>query len=513
MNPRGLSSLLLLMFAACGRGGRQAAPATPAPAPAPGQRDSRVRPEPRDSTRTLPVPAISPGAIDSARSAAHTPERPANRCTFDLENTPETRAFTVRDPISNKYTTYIGGGVIGRCVGQSLRIIADSAESYEQNRLYYLIGNVKYREDRMSLDADRVTYTQAEERVLAEGNVVVIGKDSSTMTGPRAEYFRAVRGVRNGSRIVMIARPTLRAWDTDSTGKRAGEPVVLVADNIIGEGDTLFIATGKVTLDRTDLSARGDSAVLDNVRLFSRLMKGPVVESKSSDPFTLSGRVIDVFGRTRRVERVLSMDSARAVSKDLTLESDTVDLRVSDNKLERAYAFGPRRANATTPERRIIADSLDVRMPGQRLRQLVATRNAYAETQPDTAQIVSEDRDWLRGDTIVANFDTVATRDTTSQPALRDLVARGAASSFYQMPSNRGEKDKPGLSYVRGRVIAVDFKARDVQSVTVTDSVAGIFLEAAPPDSVPGQRARPPQRRPARGAQAPPTTRRRPGEL
>lgn len=504
---RGVVATLAFAVAACGRSTPRPV-AAPAPAP--------VAPAPAPPQATPKLDTISLPPTDSAGAAApraRTPERPAQRCTLDFENTPETRFLSVRDPIADKYTTYIGGGVIGRCRSQAIRINSDSAESYEQNRLHYLIGKVKYREDRVSLDSDRLTYYQAEERLVAEGNVVVVMKDSSRMTGPRAEYFRAVRGVRTASKVIMTARPTLRMYETDSTGKRQADPVMLVADNIVGEGDTLFTAHGRVELDRTDLTARGDSAVLDNVRQYSRLMKKPRVESKGKDSFTLTGRVIDIFGRTRKVDRVLSIDSASAVSKDLTLSADTVDLRVTDNRLDRAFAFGPSRAQAVTKERRITADSLDVRMPGQRLRELFAVRRAYAESDPDTTKITSKERDWLRGDTIVARFDSVPARDTTSQPTLRDLVARGAARSFYQMPSNRGEKDKPGLSYVRGRIISVDFKSREVQTVTVTDSVAGVFLEATPPDTLPPTKAKPTRRptrapAPARPGAAP---RRRPG--
>ncbi len=504
---KGRAILVALALAACGRSApRTAAPAVPAPAPAPvPPTDTVAAPD------TTPLPP-SDSAATAATPRARTPERPAQRCILDTENTPETRLLSIRDPTSDKRTTYIGGGFVGRCRTQPIRLFSDSAESYEQTRLHYLIGKVKYREDRVSLDADRLTYYQAEERLVAEGNVVVTGKDSSRMTGPRAEYFRAVRGVRNASRVVMTARPTLHMYETDSAGKRVKEPVVLVADNIVGEGDTLFTAWGKVQLDRTDLAARGDSAILDNVKEFSRLMKAPRVESKGKQSFTLIGRVVDIFGRTKKVERVLAVDSAQAVSQDLTLTADTVDLRVNNDQLSRAFAFGQTRATAVTPERKIIADSLDVHMPGQRLRELFAVRKAYAESDPDTAKIASQERDWLKGDTIVARFDSTA-RDTASQPALRDLTARGDASSFYQMPSNRGEKDKPGLSYVRGRVIAVHFVDREVQTVTVTDSVAGVFLEATPPDTLPPGTTRPVRRptrttTPARPGAAPP---RRPG--
>lgn len=493
----------LLAVAACGRGKRPAAPAPaavapPAPSPAPEK-------PPADTTPTAPRADSAATPADSgAKKPAKRPERPAQRCTLDFENTPETRAQSIRDPISQKYTTYVGGGVVGVCTGQSIRIFSDSAESYEQNRLHYLIGHVKYREDRVSLDADRLTYFQAEERLLAEGNVVVtMMKDSSVMTGPRVEYFRPVRGIRAASRIVAVARPTMTMYETDSLGRRQKDPVTLVADNIVGEGETLFVAQGKVLVDRTDLQATGDSAVLDNVKQYSRLMKQPHVESKGSQPFTLVGKVIDIFGRTKRVDRVLAVDSAKAVNKDLTLTAQTLDLRVADNKLNRAYAHGPGRAVAVTKERTVSAESLDVRLPNQRIRSLYAERKAYAESDPDTVKVKSNERDWMRGDTIVARFDSVQ-KDTTSQPHIVDLVAKGNASSYYQVPSNKGEKDRPGVNYVKGREILVDFKDKDVESVTVSEDATGVFLEAAPPDTLPPNAKA--KKKPTRKAATPATT-------
>lgn len=502
---RGISLVIavsvLVALAGCGRGGaRRGAPPTP-PAPAVGTPvppDSLVRVNP-ESLAVQPPPPPPP---DSLRPPAESPaaeERPAQRCILDLENTPETRTQFIKDPVSGKYTSYFGGGVVGRCRRQDITIIADSAETYEQSQLYFLIGNVRYREVRLSLDADRLSYFRAEERLLAEGNVRTVMRDSSTMVGSRAEYFRAVAGIRDGSRIIATARPTLTMFDRDSLGAVRGEPVTLIADNIVGEGDSLFTAWGRVELDRSDLLARGDSLSLDNARQASRLMKGPFIESKGDDPFTLRGRVIDLYGQTRAVERVVAKDSGVAVNKDLTLASDTIDLRVRDNKLQRAFAFGAGGASAVTHERTILADSLDVWIPDQRIRELHAVRNAYAETDPDTAKVISPQRDWLRGDTIVARFDTAAAGDTASRPALQALVASGDASSFYQVPNSEGVRESPGVNYVRGRQIVVDFKEREVQTVTVLDQASGVYLEALS-DTV---AARPAPRRPGRPGQQP----------
>ena len=414
---------------------------------------------------------------------------------LDLENTPETRTQFIKDPISGKYTTYLGGGVVGHCRNQNITIIADSAETYEQNQLYYLLGRVKYRERRVSLDADKLSYFRAEERLLAEGNVFAVMQDSSTMTGTRAEYFRAVRGLRVVPRMVATNRPTLRMYDKDSLGRKRPDPVTLVADNIVGEGESLFTAWGRVELDRTDLSARGDSASLDNTRQFSRLMKEPFIQSKGENSFTLKGRVIDLFGRTRAVERVYATDSATAVSQDLTLTADTIDLRVQENKLQRAYAFGSTGASAVSPERTIIADSLDILMPGQKIRELHAVGHAFAETDPDSTKIRSQERDWLRGDTIVARFDSIPATDTASKPVIRTLISTGDASSYYQIPSNEKDKDRPGINYVRGGQIRVDFEEQEVNTVTVFDQASGVYLEPAS-DTTSATRKKAPARRP-----------------
>lgn len=479
---------VIVALAACHGGGPKS---RPAPARAPGKAavgDTTTRavtppgaPRPQvgaaDTAKAKTDSAATPPAPTPAPAKPPVPDKPGERCVMDLENTPETRSQSVQDPVSSKYFTYVGGGVFGRCRGQETTIRSDSAELYDQSRLYILIGNTEYKEPRVTINAQRATYFRAEERILMEGNVRAVLRNGATMLAPRAEYYRAVRGLRPRAKLVATGRPALSFVDKDSLG-RPQPPTNLNANEITADGDSIYIANGKVVLNRTDLVATGDSAYLDNGKQWSRLMKGPVIESKSDQPYTLKGRVIDVYGASRQVNRVVALDSARAVSKDLQLVSDTIDLRVTENKLDRAFAFGPGGSRATTPERDIVADSLDVQMPHQRVRELHAIRKAYAESDPDSSKIVSDERDWLRGDTIIASFDSVPATDTSSKPKVRAILATGSASSYYQVPSNRGEKDKPGVNYVRGRAIRVDFAAGDVQTVTVSDSVSGMYLEA-----------------------------------
>ena len=189
------------------------------------------------------------------------------------------------------------------------------------------------------------------------------------------------------------------------------------------EGDSLVYASGRVEITRPDLVATGDSAFMDSGSEFARLMREPQVKGLGTRTFTLTGGVIDIFSRNRLLERVVATPSGHALSQDLELVADTVDLRVQNNQLQRVIAWGKGRARAVSPEREIVADSIDAIMPGQRVREVRALRNAYAESNPDSG-VVSTQRDWMRGDTIVARFDSLVGTDTASRPRIREIVAR-----------------------------------------------------------------------------------------
>lgn len=434
----------------------------------------------------------------------------AQRCTvLDFPNTPDiTRAFAVQDPTTGEYNTFLGGGVVAKCRGQDVTITADSAESYGSQRVHYLIGNVHYREPRVSIDAERVTYFQTEERLLAETAVQARMPDGSTMTGPRAEYFRAVPPIRSVSRLVAPNRPVFLLVQKDSASQKP-KPTTLTGDHVTVEGDSLYYAGGGVTITNEDVLARGDSAFMDEGTEMARLMRGPSIQSRGERPFSLTGIVIDLFSKDRQLQRVISKDSAIVISQDLKLRSDTIDLRVNANKLDRAYAWGPMRAHASSPDREIFADSIDILMPGQQIRELHALRDAYAETAPDSAKTVSVERDWVRGDTLIALFDSIApgaTADTSTRNRIRQIVATGEARSFYQIPSSKGKAERPSINYVRGRLITVSLDSGTVERVTVLDSAAGVYLEpvsdstAAKKDS---QRRSPTSRSPRAPARIP----------
>ncbi|MFI5244031.1 MAG: hypothetical protein ACHQQR_02315 [Gemmatimonadales bacterium] len=380
-------------------------------------------------------------------------------------------------------TTWVGGGVDAKCEGTDQRVLSDSAEHYADKHLLILIGHVHYTEKRLKLDADRITYNTGEERLLAEGNVVGVTSTGTRFVGPRAEYLRAVAGVRAKSHLV--AEPRSNIWvSPKDAGNDSKDSVNVQADRIVMDNDSLIFAKGIVIIERPDILSTSDSAFVDKFTEFARLMQTPKVVGRGERHFTLDGDIIDIFSRQHEVERVKSAGHAQATSDDVTLKADTIDLRVSSQKLERAFAWGGSRAHADSKEQDITADSIDVLMPGQTLRTMRAVGNALAESKPDSAKITSKKLDYLAGDTITAHFDTLAASDTAGKPSVKEIFARGTprdrARSYYQVARNGEAKtDQPNVNYALGDSITVTFRKRQMYEVDVHGHVEGFYIELA----------------------------------
>jgi hypothetical protein len=257
--------------------------------------------------------------------------------------------------------------------------------------------------------------------------------------------------------------------------------VQVTGANIYLQGDSLVSAVGNVVVVRPELTATGDSLYANSGSGLLRLMREPKITGTKGRPFTLTGTTIDLLSRKRKLERVVAKDSAVATSEDLTLRADTLDLRVVDDLLQRAIAWGKSRARAVSSSQTMIADSIDVLLPAQRVRTLYAIRAASAEGTPDTTKFRTTEKDRLTGDTIIAHFDTVATRDTSSKPRIRQLVAIASktmlATSLQHLPPRDTSLCKPAINYFRGSLITVTFDSAKVSTVDVKDRAGGLYID------------------------------------
>jgi hypothetical protein len=409
---------------------------------------------------------------------------PSGRCRFILDAIPGAHLYTVKLP-SGQYNSYIGGGVVARCPEQRLVLRADSLEAYGDEDRYFFIGHVDYTEPRLTLKSDFLTYFQRDERILASINVDAKLPSGSNLKGPMLEFWRTIPGVRQ-QHATAVGRPTISIIERDSAGQPQ-PPITVTGNNVWLAGDSVVASSGQVVVIRPELTASGDSLFLDGSTGLLRLMRSPRVLGSRGRPYTLVGETIDVLSKQRKLERVLAKSKADATSQDLNLKSDTIDLRIVNDSLHRAVAWGASRARAVSASQSIVADSIDVSMPGQRLREMHAVGGAVADGAADTTRFRTEERDRLTGDTIVAHFDTSASvvRDTTSKPRIRLLVSRGHATSLQLLPPRDTTLRRPDIVYVVGRSIDVTFDSGAVKQVQVrNDSLAtGLYLEAQKGDT------------------------------
>jgi hypothetical protein len=154
--------------------------------------------------------------------------------------------------------------------------------------------------------------------------------------------------------------------------------------------------------------------------------------------------------------------------------------------------WGKSRAHATSPTQSIVADSINVIMPAQHVRELHALRGAVAEAMPDTTKFRTKDKDRLTGDTIVAYFDSVPPKDTTTKPQIRLTVATGHATSLQHLAPQDTSLCVPAISYVTGRVITAHFDSAQVTTVEITDKEGATGVLAQPDSTAEGARCHAP---------------------
>jgi hypothetical protein len=151
---------------------------------------------------------------------------------------------------------------------------------------------------------------------------------------------------------------------------------------------------------------------------------------------------------------------------------------LNNRKLDQTLAWGDSiRPYATSPAYAMRADSLALDTPGQKLKEVRGFGGAWLGGTIDSA---SKQRDWIRGDTVVASF---VQRDSagTTRAALNRIVARKGAQS-YHLEANTRQPGRPSINYARGDVIVMTMSRAPksgVDRVDIRGQVEGIQLEAA----------------------------------
>ncbi len=442
----------------------------------------------------LLVALTAPGLAAQGRPAVPA-RQPAAGCVFRLVSTGGVGTQMVSGADTNYYAN---GGVVLMCSDSSAKITSDSVALFGRGRntMVEFIGRVRYEDSITTQTANRGTYYRNGDRWEARGNVVTQNrKDSSTITGPSLDYFRAVPGTRDTLELYAIGRPTIKSFPRDTAAVKS-EPYLIVADRVRMKGNDRTWAGGHVTIDRSDFTARGDSLYLDSgVGSEGRLLGTPMMKGLGRDSFELHGRQIDLTLDHQAITYVKALREGHAISKDVDLVADTIGLDLENQKLVQTIAWGDSlKPLALAADYEIRGDSVAFDTPGQQLKEIRAFTKAWVGGRIDS---LSRERDWMSGDSVVATF---ATTDSAGTPrtTLTQLASSGSAKSYYRVSDAKKNSGLPSINYARGDRITIRMKTvgpRGVDRVKIDGHVDGVHLVPAPPPPADTtQRPKPSQR-------------------
>ncbi len=400
------------------------------------------------------------------------------RCQIEVENVDRQGVqVTVTETVSNYFA---GGNVRVKCRGQNVRIWADSIASYG-GAVVQFIGNFRYEEPDTKVTSEFGTYYRDDERWEARNNVTYLDRrDGSMLKGPMVNYYRKIQGRRNFEEAFAEQRPTLTIASEDSLG-RPGEPYHVIADRVRTRGQDLMWGAGTVMIDRSDLHGRADSLELDTGKAGAGALIGHAsIQRAAQDSFALAGKRIDLTLVKKELTGITGRDSATLRSRDLDLTADAIRLQLEKNKVTQTLAWGTAsRPVALADDYQVRADSLAVDTPQEALKELRAFRSAWVGFRPDSAQ---GERDWLSGQTIVAQFEPQPGRGK-QKSALRRIEAKDSARSFYRIASTTTPKGPPSINYSRADRILLTMQPGDslkVQRVDMRGHVDGVQAEFQP---------------------------------
>lgn len=388
----------------------------------------------------------------------------AQGCVLRIVTAPGTRShYTQVAPGVAKLD--VGGGLEATCGDAWMR--ADSASYHQGSEILWLVGRVDYRDSTRTLQAERVTYYSQEERMVAEGSVRLTARSTgSTLTGPLVHY-RPGSKRQPYERIHAPQRSHLTIYpERDAEDRR---PLEVDGDRITILGDSVVAVAGRARATRQDFDAAADTMHLD-----------------------LAAEALWLFG------------SPRAIAEGTTLKGDTLRGELRNRQIERVEAWP--NGEARSQDYALRADSIDTRLPGQQLREVIAVGSALAQAFTElAARDPLSPTDWVSGDTIVGLFEPKA-RAAGANGAdgggakgveLRSLVASGDARALYHVRDRSRPDRAPAVNYVKGQRVRVRLVGGEVEEAKVEGPSLGVYIEprettadtlAAPPRP-PGERA------------------------
>jgi lipopolysaccharide export system protein LptA len=296
--------------------------------------------------RSLPQTALIVFALSVTLPAGGVAQTADDPVVIDHAN--ELRRVVEGDSL----TYYLEGAV--RAHRGPIQMRSERATIFRQTQVADFQQNVHFWDATTEIYADRLLYYEVSNQALASGSVQVIDRRSGSQVAADTVLYERAEGL-------ITARPRPQAIVLPQDTTRQEEPFHVWADVMVFHTDSTgseMDGIGRVLIERTDLTAVGDSLHYDEKASRVALRKAPRVETLET---YLTAERIDVLLEENSIDALIALEEARAVDKSDSipavvpeafnnvgdnsfLEGDSLNVEFKNGKVDWLVAQGKARS-------------------------------------------------------------------------------------------------------------------------------------------------------------------------
>ncbi len=389
----------------------------------------------------------------------------------------DTRSVTNRDP-TGAHVTVLSGRYLWTCGTATME--ADSAIKRDGPRQVELLGAVVYEDSIRTLNSERLLYFQLSDFIIAEEDVELVRlTDRSTLLGPRVEFLRAVSGV--DAVTTAPGRPTVTFYPTNT---ESPEPFTVESEMAIFAGEDEARFYGDAFINRSDLSARADSALLTRADGLGVLWGEPWIEAEG---VRLEGDSIQFVSQNQELEEIHAVGDGYASGERFEVAAEVIDIDLANREVERLQAHGEGVSRAVSGSHELLGDSIHFVMYGSQIDTAYAIGGAVA-VQSDSSWAVPaapEPADSTAADSTAVDStaaELAAPDSTAAGPTARDSTAAAAAQDTAAAPA-RDTTAAPADTAAAPADTAASPPADTAATLAADSAQVGADTGAAAPDT------------------------------
>lgn len=363
----------------------------------------------------------------------------------------DTRSVTNRD-VTGAHVTVLSGRYLWTCGTATME--ADSAIKRDGPRQVELLGAVVYEDSIRTLQSERLLYFQLSDFIIAEENVRLVRlTDRSTLTGSRVEFLRAVSGV--DAVTTASDRPIVMFYPTNT---ESPEPFMIESDLAIFAGEDEARFYGDAVIDRTDLNARADSALLTRADGLGALWGEPWIEAEG---IRMEGDSIRFVSENQELEEIHAIGDGYVSGERFEVEAELIDIDLSNREVEQVQAYGEGVSRALSGSHELRGDSIRFAMFAGQIDTAYAFGGAVAVQRdsswvpppaPESAMADSTAADSTATDSTAVDATATDSTASDSTAAAQDTaaVAAPADSAAAPVPADSAATPVPADSAAAG---------------------------------------------------------------